>query len=52
MRTSREVIDDVTHPSIRCAVIDLFFADGALNVSTVIKMVLSQVRHGLAVGSD
>ena len=50
MRTSREVIDDVarTHPSIHCAVIDLFFADGssALNVSTVIKMVLSQFCRG------
>ena len=48
MRTSREreVIDDVVR-TLR-AVIDLFFADGrsdgssALNVSTVIKMVLSQ----------
>jgi len=48
MRTSREVIDDVTHPSIHCAVIDLFFADGssALNVSTVIKMVLNQFCRG------
>ena len=54
MRTSREreVIDVRTHPSIHCAVIDLFFADGrsdgssALNVSTVIKMVLSQFCRG------